>query len=88
MSEFESKIESSSEGDSGSRSRSDRDHRIHASSVHVAMTSSSGSSFSSPEVHRIGELPPGTTMATVAEHPNVELPLGTSTNAVQLPVGN
>lgn len=88
MSEFESKIESSSEGDSGSRSRSDRDHRIHASSVHVAMTSSSGSSFSSPEVQRTGELPPGTTMATVAEHPNVELPLGTNTNAVQLSVGN
>ena len=88
MSAFETKIESSSEGDSGSRSRSDRDQRVNASSVHVAITSPSGSTFSSPEVQRAGVLPSGTAIATIAEQPNVVLPLGTNSNAAQLALGN
>jgi hypothetical protein len=56
MSGFDARIDESSESDSRSRSGL----RVEASSVHVAITSSSSLSFSSPEVQRSGVLPLGT----------------------------
>ena len=73
---------------SGSGSRSRSNFRVEASSVHVAMTSSSGSSFPSPEIQRTGAMPSGTTIEAIAEQPHVEIALGTNTSGVQLSLGS
>lgn len=87
MSGFDARIDESSESDSRSRSGL----RVQASSVHVAITSSSSLSFSSPEVQRSGVLPLGTAIEAIVEQPNVEMPLGTNNcnnSEVQLALGN